>query len=91
MPERTLVGRVEILEHTVEGLEALPGRVHAVELQIVPLREEMRAGFSALRAELQAEIRAGDEETRRYMRALHEEVIFRIATIGEARPRRPKR
>jgi len=38
MPERTLVGRVEILEHKVEGLEALPGRVHAVELQIVQLR-----------------------------------------------------
>jgi len=86
MPERTLVDRVEILEHNVEGLKALPGRVHAVELQIVQLREEMHAGFSALRAE----ISAGDEETRRYMRVLHEEVISRIATIGEARPRRPR-
>ena len=75
----------------MERLEALPGRVHAVELQIMQLREEMRAGFSALRAELQAEIRAGDEEMRRYMRVLHEEVISRIATIGESRPRRPKR
>jgi hypothetical protein len=114
MPERTLVERLDILEHKVEGLDALPGRVHAVELQIVQLREEMHAGFSALRAdfraelqaeirasrdslksELQAEIRSGDEETRRYMRVLHEEVISRIATIGEARQsrshRRPKR
>ena len=53
----------------MERLEALPGRVHAVELQIMQLREEMR----------------------RYMRVLHEEVISRIATIGESRPRRPKR
>ena len=151
MPERTLVERVEILEHNVEGLAGLPGRVDAVGLQIVQLREEMRAGFSALgadvdsnirasrdslrnelqtdigvacdsvkselradirtacdsltselqteirasrdslKSELQTEIRSGDEETRRYMRVLHEEVISRIATIGEARPRRPKR
>lgn len=121
MPERTLVERVDILDQKVEGLETLPGRVHAVELQILQLREEMHAGFSAqsaelqaeilasrdslknelqveirasrdsVKSELQAEIRAGDEETRRYMRVLHEEVISRIATIGEARPRRPKR
>ena len=29
------------------------------------------------------EIRLGDEETRRYMRVLHEEIISRIATIQE--------
>ena len=30
-------------------------------------------------------MREGDEETRRYMRVLHEEVIERIATISERR------
>jgi hypothetical protein len=34
---------------------------------------------------LRAEIRAGDEETLRYMRVLHEDVITRIATLGDGR------
>ncbi len=34
---------------------------------------------------LRAEIRQGDEETRRYMRVLHEDVIARIAALGDAR------
>jgi hypothetical protein len=33
-------------------------------------------------------MRAGDEETRRYMRVLHEEVIGRIAAIREGQPSR---
>ena len=94
MRKPTLAKRVQILEQKVEVLETLPERVTAVELQVVQLREEMRDEFSAvrqemnamgtgLRAELSAAIRAGDEETRRYMRVLHEEVISRIATIQE--------
>ena len=61
----------------------------------------MRDEFSAVRNErhheslsLREEIRLGDEETRRYMRVLHEEVISRIAMIQEgqdaSRPRRGK-
>ena len=34
---------------------------------------------------LRAEIRQGDEETRQYMRVLHEDVIARIAALGDAR------
>ena len=60
----------------MEILEQLPERVTALELQIVQLRNEMRADFSATRAEARAgheetrrglrdEIRTGDEETRR--------------------------
>ncbi len=73
MPERTLVERVDILEQKVEGLETLPGRVHAVELQIVQLREEMHAGFSALRAdfrgELQSEIRGSRDSLKSELQA----------------------
>jgi len=80
----------------VEILEQLPERVGALESQFVQLRNEMRAEFSALRGEIRAgdeetrrelrsEIRAGDEETQRLMRVLHEEVIPRIALIGEGR------
>jgi len=77
----------------VEILEQLPERVTALEAQIVQLRDEMRAEFSATRAEARAgdehvvrslreEIRAGDEETRRFVRILHEEVIERIKLLG---------
>jgi hypothetical protein len=78
-----------------------------VELQIVQLRDELHAGFSAVRqemavmrddlrselkstavslhAEIRAEIRSGDEETRRYMRVLHEDIITRIAALSDPR------
>jgi outer membrane murein-binding lipoprotein Lpp len=105
MPERTLTARVENLERKMESLEGLPGRVSAAELQIVHFRGEMHEQFSAVRQEIQAvrselggeiqtlraEIQAGDEETRRYMRVLHEEVLSRIAAIQEGRVRRRRR
>lgn len=71
------------LERRVEILEKLPERVTALESQIVQLRDEMRSEFSATRADLRGEIRAGDEETRRLMRVLHEDVVQRIATLKE--------
>jgi hypothetical protein len=96
MQRRTLTQRVEILEQKVAALETLPARVTAVELQILQLRDEMRGGFSALRQEwrqelqsavesLRTEIRTGDEEIRRYMRVLHEDLIARIAALGDSR------
>jgi hypothetical protein len=128
MQQRSVIERIEILERKVETLEVLPGRVTAVELQLVQLRDEMRAEFSATRAEIRAgdeetrrslrddiragddetrrtlrdEIRAGDEETRRvlraeidetrrYMRVLHDDVISRLAAIQEGRSPREKR
>jgi len=48
-------------------------------------REEIRAGDEETRRALREEIRRGDEETRHYMRVLHEEVIERIARLGENR------
>ena len=47
----------------------------------------VRAEFAAVREE----IRAGDEETRRQMRILHEEVISRIALLDEGRKTRRRR
>jgi hypothetical protein len=43
----------------------------------------VRTGASAMEDRLRVEIRAGDEETRRQMRVLHEEVISRIALLQE--------
>ena len=100
MQERSIVERVEILERKVEALETLPDRMTRVELQLVQLRDEMRAEFSAMRggadadvtlSSLRQEVRAGDEETRRYMRMLHEDVIARLAIIQEGQRPRKKR
>ena len=81
MPQ-DLEKRVEILEDRVDLLEQLPARVAGLESQVVQLRDEMRAEFSAVRTELRQEIRAGDQETQRLMRVLHEEVLARIETLG---------
>jgi hypothetical protein len=104
MQQQTLADRVTILEQKMESLQGLPDRVTALELQISQFREEVRLEFSATRSELRAEmsdlaetlrgeIRAGDEETRRYMSVLHEDVISRIALLGENLngPTRPRR
>jgi uncharacterized protein YPO0396 len=90
MPPQPIDSRVDGLERSVTELEKLPERVTAIGSQIVQLRTEMRAEFSAVREE----IRAGDEETRRvlgeridetnrHMRVLHEDVISRLAVIQE--------
>ena len=91
MPQEILANRVAILERKVESLEGLPDRVASLELHISQFREEVRLEFSAVRGEirslaeaLRADIRAGDEETRRQMRVLHEDVIARIAFLGES-------
>ena len=79
MAQGSLEERAEMLDRRVEILEQLPERVTALEVQIVLLRDEMRAEFSATRAEarlgderviqtLREETRAGDEETRRSLR-----------------------
>ena len=47
----------------------------------------VRAEFAAVRED----IRTGDEETRRQMRILHEEVISRIALLGDAHKTRRRR
>ena len=59
-----------------------------LEERFLQLHGETRGEFSAVRHEmhrlaetLRVEIRAGDAETRRYMRVLHEEVLSRIAGL----------
>ena len=82
MAEKSLEKRVNMLERGIEILEQLPDRVTALEVQIVELRGEMRAEFSATRNEaregdqrvlqtLRADIRAGDE---RVIQALRQEI-----------------
>ena len=81
MPRATLTRRVEVLEHTLGELAAVPPRLDIVERELAEFRAEVRQEFALVRAD----IRQGDEGTRRYMRILHEDLVARIATIGEAR------
>ena len=104
MARASLLRRGDILEDKVETLSDLPQRVTAVEANLAALRTEMHQGFARVDGRLDAlrkEVQEGDEETRRQMRVLHEDVIARLALIHEhaigstssAAPkrRRPKR
>ncbi len=83
MAEETIEARVSGLEKTVQELatrqdvQTVREEVHAVREEVHDLRDELHA----VRDELRAEIRAGDEETRTYMRVLHEDVIERIGRL----------
>ncbi len=76
--------RVQMLEERVTSLEELPPRMAGLELQIVQLRTEMHAEFSAVRGEIRSvDVRLGSVEG-----GLREE-IRSVATglrqaIGEA-------
>ena len=85
MARESLENRVAKLELQMRALSELPERVASLEAQFLKFRIEVREEFSSLRSEIRAEIRAGDEETRRFMRILHEDVISRIAVLGEGR------
>ncbi|OFV91562.1 MAG: hypothetical protein A3G76_07055 [Acidobacteria bacterium RIFCSPLOWO2_12_FULL_65_11] len=95
---RELPDRVASLDVRVASLESQFLQFLAeVNDQFLATRNEIRAVDAGLRQEIQAvadglreeiatsrqETTAGDEETRRYMRVLHEEVISRIKAIGE--------
>jgi len=69
--------------------------------EFAAVRGEMRDEFAAVRGEmagmrdslltvLRAEIREGDEETRRYMRVLHEDLVARITLLQNGRRPRKK-
>ena len=73
--DATVVG---LLEKDLRGLPervgALETRVTAVVVQLAELRDEIRTEFASVRQE-------GDEETRRLMRVLHEDLVARISLI----------
>jgi hypothetical protein len=91
------------LEQLPERIDGLASQVVQLRTErhdeFSAVRTDMHDGLSAVRAEMhhefsgvREEIRLGDEETRRYMRVLHEDVISRLATIQEGQDaRRPRR
>ena len=94
MARESLEKRMDRLERRVEILERLPDRVTAVESQIVLLRDEMRSEFSAVRADavetrrvLTERMESLFDANQRHMRLLHEDLVERIARMGEGRTR----
>jgi hypothetical protein len=72
---------------------AAAARIGAVERELKEFHADMDAEFRKVHAGLalvrdefatvRTEIREGDEETRRYMRVLYEELVERIKIMGE--------
>ena len=78
-------GRLVSLEGRLVNVEE---RLVVVEGQIVQLRGEMHGEFSAIRDNMNERFDAlyeRGEDTRRFMRGLHEEVLDRIGRLGEGR------
>ena len=76
---RTFEERLAMLEKQMTEMRELPASVTLLESQIVQLRQETRDELSAIRHEL----KAGDDDTRVFMRILHEDVLTRIKVTGE--------
>ena len=74
-----------LLEIVPEQLATLTREVAAHRAEFLQFRDEVKKEFSAVRSGLRDEIRAGDEETRRYMRILYEDLKDAIRTLGEGR------
>ena len=87
----SLVGLPAAVGELRERVAGLEGRTSALESQIVQLRIEMKGEFSAVRGEM-ADLTSLLAQTRdslsRQMLMLHEELVSRIALIGEGRKRR---
>ena len=66
------------------------GRDAPVRRRFSAVRGEMAGMRDSLLTVLRAEIREGDEETRRYMRVLHEDLVARIALLQNGRRPRKK-
>ncbi len=135
MPPQPIEFRLESLERRVTNLELLPARIDDLASQILHLRTEMRAEFSAVRGEVagqgttlrqeiaeqggmlrqemaeqggmlrqemaeqgaalrdefRSDLRREIDGLATHMRVLHEEVIARIALLGDAAPQARRR
>jgi hypothetical protein len=76
---RSFEERLAMLEKQMLETRDLPERVTQLESQNVQLRQEVRDEVSAIRTEL----KAADDDTRVFMRILHEDVLTRIRVTGE--------
>jgi len=86
--ESTLSTRIDSVESTlsarIDSVEStLSARIDSVESTLSVRIDRVEAAMGRLERSLREEIRAGDDETRRFMRMLHEDLIGRIALLSE--------
>ncbi len=100
MAARTLEDRVTALEGTVAGLQELPKQLASFQRDVAARFDQVDARFEQVDARferLERIVRDGDERNYSQMRMLHEDLVTKIALLGERRdgpdrrPRRPKR
>lgn len=87
--------RVTLLEKLPKRMDALESQIVQLRTEMRDEFSAVRTGLSAVQSDvsglrgemtaLRQELNAGDEETRRHMRVLIEDVISRIATLDEGR------
>ncbi len=87
MAQRELEQRVENIEETLQVLNTLPARVGSLETQFLQFRAEVRAEFSATRADLKAHADALHKESKEQieMLATHFNDLHREVREGFAR------
>ena len=89
----TLRGEMEVLGENLRGeMQTLGGELRGeMEALGASLRDEMHTlhGITVRRFEkLETALAEGDDETRRFMKILHEDTLSRIALLGEGWPPR---
>ena len=86
--------RISLLEARMSEFQQLPGRIDRLESRIDRLESDLRAEIRAVDSSLREEMRTGHvmivtalteqvEESRRYTRILHEDVLDRIGVMAE--------
>ena len=90
--------RTQILQSDCETREAIlatlrgevVGEFSAMRTEVAgefsTLRTEVAGEFSMQRAHFETALANGQDETRRYMKVLYEDILSRIALLGEGRP-----
>lgn len=104
--EQTVFGPDGVMQQVGALRQELAGTRTEMRAEFAAVRDEMRTEFAAVRGEmrtefaaLRGEMKEAVAQTHVHMRVLHEEVIARLAVIGEssalatssARRRRPRR
>jgi len=92
-------GRIDTVERRMDSMELrwdesfaalstqiLQSNRETREAVLATLRGEVAGEFSTMRAYFETVLADSQEETRRYMRVLYEDILSRIALLGEGRP-----
>jgi hypothetical protein len=85
-----LARRMDAVEHRMDTIEQrLDASYASLSSQILQSRRETHDEMFATRADLEAKIETSADETRRFMKVLYEDILSRIALLGDGRTLQP--